>query len=430
MANPSKPTTHFTPQAQPGQQTEPFIHPAVAASPEAMAYAAGMQARQQGRRGGLQKYTEQRPVEGPAIPPLEASPQQGGGTMEQQAAMYGAPPAQTAQQGGPNSIIEGPQFGLGSMQPGAPPRPMTPQQMGLQMTDVLHPEAQNDPNFIQGNGSMMAVNQPAMAMKYGIIRNNQHIPPQALQANVGGGGGASPGRRSMQDTIRDMQAAAAAQKPPPEVPKTEAEAQKQVEQSAAGASQNIGKKPGEDEERERIRKAVEQLDDFDYDALRQQLNEDAINSPEQRRIIEERLEALSLDDLILKDRVQQRVPIILPTESSKGFSVTYESMTGADDLSLKRLLMQESKSVEVTDRYLLDKFALMSLAAGVVAINDNPVPHKCHNADGDFDDKQFWLKFEWLIKRGLHVLAAMGANHTWFEMRVRNLMVAEKVKNG
>jgi hypothetical protein len=346
-------------------------------------------------------------------------------TMEQQAGLYGQRPDERAQQAGAGSIVEGaPQFSIGSMQPGQQNKPLTPMQMGLQMTDTLHPDAQQDERFINGNGAMMAVNQPALAMKYGIIRGGQHIPPQALQANVGGG---QPRQgRSLQDTIRDMQTAtSAAVKPPPGIPRSDEEAQQQAVDSASSHSQNVGKPPKDEEEEKRIRKAIADLDDFDYDALRQQLNQDAINNPEQRRIIEERLSPLSLEELIVKDRVRQKVPIIPGV-----FDVTFESMTGEDDLALKRLLMMESKSVEVADRYLLDKFSLMTLAAGLVAVKGNPVPHNCHDAEGNFIDKEFWLKFSWLLKRNIHVLASMGANHTWFEMRVRTLMVAERVKNG
>jgi hypothetical protein len=399
--------------------TQPFIHPSVAASPEALAYQIGVKARlaQRATAGGVKKYTEARPGPGPAMPPLEAQHHEGM-TIEQQAGMYGPRADEMVAQAPQGSIIEG-----------APraPSPQPAGQLGLQMTDALPPEVVEDPAFQPGHGSMMAVNQPHLAAKYGVIRGNQRLSPQALAQ-----GGRAPGRRSLQDTIRDMQAVAQAAPPPPEgMPKDDREAVAQAARSSAGASQNVGRPPGEAESEDaRVKKAIAQLDDFDYDELRQALNKDDLNNPEQRSIIEERLEPLSLEELILKDRVQQRVPIIPPTEKTKGLVVTFESMTGVDDLALKRLLMQESKSVEVTDRYLLDKFALMTLAAGVVAINGNPIPYRCINQEGDFDEKQFWLKFEWLLKRGIHVLAAMGANHTWFEMRVRKLMVAERVKNG
>jgi hypothetical protein len=298
------------------------------------------------------------------------------------------------------------------------------------MTDTLPPEAMEDPSFIPGQGSLMAVNQPRLAAKYGVLRGGQRISPAALA-------GGSSGRRSVQDTLRDLQAAAGAASPPPPggLPRSDQEAEAQVTRSAAGSSQNVGRSPArgqegesseEDPERARkIQEAIQLLDDFDYDTLRQQMNKDMLNTPDQRDVIEERLAPLSLEELILRDKVRQRVPIV-----PKTFEVTFESMTGMDDLALKRLLMQESKSVEVVERYLLDKFALITLTAGVVAINGNPVPFNCYDKDGEFNDDQFWLKFGWMLKRGIHVLASMGYNHTWFEMRVRKLLVVERVKNG
>jgi hypothetical protein len=361
------------------------------------------------------------------MPPLEAEAHEGM-TMEQQAAMYGPSPEQRAAMaaGAQDSIVEGStSFSLGSMDPNAQQRPPTPAQLGIMTTDMLPDEATQDPAFRRGQGDRFAVNQPDMAMKYGVVRNGMHVPPQALQANVGGGG---PGRRSMKDTIRDLQAAAGASPPPPkEMPLSDEEAEQQVQDSAAGASQNAGKprKKLTDAEQKEVQEAISKLDDFDYDALRRQMNQDMLNNPEQREIIEERLDPLDVTDLIIHDRVRQTVPVI-PGK----FEIRFESMTGDDDLALKRLLMEESKSVEVTERYLLDKFAIMTLAAGLIAINNNPVPHAIHNEKGDFDDDQFWLKFGWVLKRGIHVLASIGANHTWFEMRVRKLLVAERAKNG
>jgi hypothetical protein len=176
--------------------------------------------------------------------------------------------------------------------------------------------------------------------------------------------------------------------------------------------------------KKKVQEAVQAMDDFDFDALRREMQRDILNNPEQRKIIEERLQALSLDELIMRDRVTQRVPIV-PGK----FEVTFQSMTGEEDLALKRLLMKESKSVEVTDQYLLDKFAFMSLTVGCSAINSNPAPSHL-DQKGDFNDEAFWIKFLWMIKRGVHVLAAIGNNHTWFEMRVRKLLVAERVGNG
>jgi hypothetical protein len=37
---------------------------------------------------------------------------------------------------------------------------------------------------------------------------------------------------------------------------------------------------------------------------------------------------------------------------------------------------------------------------------------------------------DWVTKRPLHLIASIGTNHSWFELRVRKLFVAERVKNG
>jgi len=420
-------------QAAVGQ--EAFIDPNIT-DPAALAYAAGAAARRSAK-GALPKY--QTPVAdgpGPAIPPLE-QPHQEGMTMEQQAAMYRQ--HNTAQQAaqlagqprGAGSIIESGGAGVGSMAAGAPKLTMpTPAQIGIQPGDMLPPEAQQDPNFRKGQGALVAASQPDMALKYGVVRNGMRIPPQALQANVGQYGGPSSGNRQLsQDSVRDLQALqglqAAQQTRPEGMPRDEKEAEEQAAKSSAAASAHAGTppKPGEATDKE-VAAAIREMDDFDFDQLRRQLQEDAIRNPEQKRIIEGRLEPLDIDEIIMKDRVKQKVPII-----PGRLVYTFLSMTGDDDLALKRLLMKESKSVEVTDQYLLEKFSFMAVACGLYAINNNVLPSHLGD-DGEFDDKKFWEKFRWVLKRPLHMLGSIGANHSWFETRVRKLFTAEKVGNG
>lgn len=424
----SKGTQQFTPlpgQIQQRRQGEqpPYVHPAVATSPEALAYGLGAQQRTQ-RASPFIKYNEGRPVDPVQMPPLE-QPHREGMTMAEQAGMYGATPeqrvaAQTVKEG---SIVEGPRrsFGLGSMDASKEAAGFTPQQMGLMMQDVLPPEAKNDPEYRQGQGADIAVNQPQLALKYGVIRGQQRIPAQALQANIGGGPAGS-GRRTVNDTIRDMSRLSAA---PPTMPKSDEEAEQQVMDSAAGQSQNVSGGQLTDEERAKVEHAIAKMDDFDFYALRQQMERDNLNNPEQRGIIEARLAPLDLGELIMHDRVRQEITVI-----PEKFWFTFQSMSGEEDMGVKRLAMQESAKLEVTDRYLLEKYAAMSLACGLVSICGRPIPHSHLDADGNFNPEQFWLKFAWVLKRPLHALSSMGINHTWFELRVRKLFVADKVKNG
>jgi len=466
MADSEKPTTPFTPpiqdvaprlgvpltaeqvvmQQQAMQQAEggggPFIDPSIT-DPAAAAYAAGAAAR----RASLPKYTTQvSDGPGPAIPPLE-QPHQDGMTMAQQAAAYAR--ASSQQQAGalaqqpraPGSIIEGGGVAVGSMAPGAKRTMPSAQQMGIMPGDLLPPEAQQDPGFRQGQGSMIAQSQPDMALKYGVVRGHQRIPAQALQANIGGGPQmGAPGdpalRRPVSQTINDLQALStvqAAQKSQPAgFPRTAEEAEQQASAGPSAASAHIGEPPKKNEpsdadkevEKARFKEVIRDMDDFDFDQLRRTMNDDNIRNPEQRKIIEARLSPLNVDELILRNRVRQKIPI-LPGK----FEPTFMSMTGDDELAIKRLLMKESSSVEVTDQYLLTKWGFMSMTVGLYAINNNVIPTHLDKED-NFDDKLFWTKFRWVMKRPLHMCASLGANHAWFEIRVRKLFTAEIVGNG
>jgi hypothetical protein len=151
---------------------------------------------------------------------------------------------------------------------------------------------------------------------------------------------------------------------------------------------------------------------------------DIINNEEQRDLIEKRCTPLDITDLIMRGFVTQRVPVI-PNK----FEPEFQSMTGGEDLAIKRLIMQESKGLEVSDRYLLDKFSLMAVTIGLRAINGNVIPtHQDNN--GKFDEEAFWRKFDFVSKYPFHMLASLGVNYFWFDIRVRKLFVAEKLGNG
>ena len=91
--------------------------------------------------------------------------------------------------------------------------------------------------------------------------------------------------------------------------------------------------------------------------------------------------------------------------------------------------MQENKGVEVSDRYLLDKFSLMAVTIGIRGINSNVFPDHL-DKDGKFDEDKFWRKFEFVTKYPFHMLASLGVNYFWFDIRVRKLFVAEKIGFG
>lgn len=380
-----------------------FIDPRV--NPAAAAYHAGLVARQRAKAAGPPKHGI--PVGGapmPHIPRLDRVAADGT-TMAAQAEATGPTTAEImqAQPRAAGSIVER-------------PIPVQQQQTMPQFLpgDMLPPEAQNDPNFLAGAGSMFAVTQPNLAMKYGVIRNGQRLNPASARQQQG----ARPGQGLRPETMAGLQALSELQ-----------QRQAAPEAPPAGTKVDEPKKAEQEEkltpdEKAKVEEALNHLDSFDYDGLRRMMNKDMLNNPEQKEIIEARLKPLDIDELIMKNRVSQEI-VIVPNK----FWFRFSSMTGEEDLALKQLIMEESKSTEVTDRYLLDKFAFMALTLGTTHINGNPVPSHT-DEKGEFNKDKFWGKFNWMVKRSVHMLACIGVNHSWFEQRVRGCFVAKKLGNG
>jgi len=432
-------------RAQQVQAGAPAHLPPGVTNVHATGYAAGLEARR--RASGLSKT--QTPVAGGPPPPIPAleQPHQLGMTMAQQAettrrqdaARYAyTSVAQVAS--APGSIIT---HDVQQAAPAAPDQVASPQDLELLPHDMLPPEAQKDAHYQHGGGSRMAMNQPYMAAKYGVVRNGQKVAPEQLVRGSGPHGGShSSGvrkpARPVSDIKRDLEVAVAAGQgadaqrpkgddlpgptPPRHLPKDDKEAEEQARGSAAaGAGQSPTAPVLSDVE---LMKRLASMDDLDFEQLRREMIRDILKNPKQKEAVEARCQALDINDLIMNNVVRQRVPII-----PGRFEPTFESMNGDVELVLKRLLVQESKSVAVTENYLLDKYAVMTTAAGVIAINGNPIP-SMYNTEGDFDEELFWAKFNWILKRPIHMLASLGIHYSWFEQRVRKLFKADEGKDG
>jgi len=428
---PNKRTTDMRPPYLRGEEKQPGVFVGAGVDPAAAAYAAGIAARQQQR--AAPKYAE--PVGGgpaPHIPRLDA-PHQEGLPMAAQAERVNSPSQQqmVQQAARPGSIVE-PPINMGQMQAtrsalGGRGHDAAVQ-AGLQTGDMLPEEALKDPEAQHGPGSAYAVSQPHLALRYGVVRGGRRIAPQELKQ--GRPGQLSPGTLEGLQAIQQAQAMQQRQQSGPDgLPHSENEALEQADDGSAAQSARAADPPMTEKEKKEVEEAINAMDSFDYDGFRQRMERDILNNPRQREIIRGRCKDLNLDDLIMKNRVSQDVPIIPAGNGRLGFVVRYTSMTGEEDLALKQLIMQESKSIEVTDRYLLDKFAFMAIACGLAAINNNPAPTHLDDK-GDFNAEKFWLKFNWVLKRPIHMLASIGVNHSWFEQDVRKLFVAEKLGNG
>lgn len=294
---------------------------------------------------------------------------------------------------------------------------------GLLPTDVLPSEARNDPDFHAGAGDMVAVNQPHLARKYGVIRNGRPVAAQQL---------VNPQQQRQRglsaNSVEGLEAVMKFNQERKKAESGEDAAEKAAEAGPAGQAARIANGIGDDSIKpvpeEEIRKRIDAMDDFDFAAFRQAMMKDLLNNDDQRKVIEERLQPLDLTDLIMKGRIRQVVPVV-PGK----FEPEFQSMTAEEDLALKRLVMEETKSLGATAPYMVDKFSVMSAAVGVIAINKKPLPSQLDES-GNWDDDLFRKKFNLFVKFPFHMIASIGVNYFWFDVRVRKLFVAEKVKNG
>lgn len=394
--------------------------PPQAVNPAAASYAAGIEARRKSAK--LPKVTADEPVGGPpvAIPRLDSFDSSMSGLTMHQVAMA----QKQAEQGGAGHIVRPAPSIVEPVTVGTPAS-----MMAIRPGDMLPPEAQQDPQFIHGHGAMYASNQPAMAMKYGVIRNGQRVAAQELRNPVRRENVIRPETRAgVQQLTEAMAAATPAASVAPDLEKLgqEAPGREAAENAASIGSlaDERSPEPVSEEEREKVKRIVAEMDEFDFNAFREITLKDILNNSEQRDIIEKRLKPLDIGDLIINGFVEQAVPI-LPDK----FFPTFRSMTGEEDLVLKRLIMEESRSVTGIDRYLLDKHAFMTTVLGVVKINGNPLPSH-QNERGEFDEKKFWTKFNKMVKLPFHMLTSLGVNYYWFDLRVRRLFRAETLGNG
>jgi hypothetical protein len=291
--------------------------------------------------------------------------------------------------------------------------------------DLLPNDARQDPHFRDGGGSMYASSQPELAYKYGVIRgtgtNRRHVPPQEL---------AQPTKGLSEKTLADMSKLAELQKgQSAATSEQDQQAEREATAGIAGAAGRFGNAPGTGPEpspmgRTEALKSIGVEDELDFQTLRDMMLKDIINNDDQRKIIEARCTPMKLEDMVMQGYVRQRVPII-PDK----FEPTFQSPASGDDLAIKRLIMLEAKGLEINERYLLDKFSLMTTVLGVYAINGTVLPDY-RDENRKFNEEKFEEKYQFLARNSFHMIGTLGVNFYWFDIRVRKLFVAERLGNG
>jgi hypothetical protein len=368
MANKERPTLQFNkPPEEVLRQRQTRVNPEEL-SPEQLAMRQRMEQLKQSRQplGGAP------PVR---IPPLDAEPVKGGGSMAQQAAILSNPI-------NPLSPMYDPQLSDIAKKSGLAPLP---------------PEAAHQPGFIQGVGSMYASNQPhlkaqprtEMTEKDLATRTEQYKPHLSKETVEG------------LEALKEFQSKAT---------ETQTEEQKKVDKVAELEKQVKEGQPSKD--------FYEEFKDL---VTGEQYN--LLNNPKRRKEIEDRCEEMDITDIIIHGEVRQDV---LVKPGKKPLAITFRSVTAEEDLAVKRMMFGETGG----DRYLMDKYVIMQLTLALVSINGEELPTHL-NDKRRFDETKFLNKFDKVTQFPLQFIADLGIQYLWFDERVRKLFIGstETLKN-
>jgi hypothetical protein len=207
---------------------------------------------------------------------------------------------------------------------------------------------------------------------------------------------------------------------PPGSPVIRRETQEGLEALAAAQKQTKPEEaPADPMEKEVAGSKEDLLDILDFGAKNEA--ERILNNKQRRKEIESRCEPMKLEDLIIRDEVQQLVPI----QPGK-FEALFRSMTPEESLFVKKYISREETT---TDQYLMEKYGLCQLCCSLLAINGKNLPdHRDQN--GSVDPKLFEAKLKALMKKSGYLIADLGLNFFWFDLRVRRLLNPEDLKNG
>lgn len=149
--------------------------------------------------------------------------------------------------------------------------------------------------------------------------------------------------------------------------------------------------------------------------------EKMLDNRKRREEIESRCAPMKFEDLLYRNEVEQKVPII-PGK----FEPTFRSLVPEETLFIKRYI---AKDPATSDQYHFEKYNLCILACSLVAINDRPLPDH-RDAQGNVDEGLFETKMKMVLKKSGYIVADLGVNYTWFDTRVRKLITADGLKNG
>lgn len=181
------------------------------------------------------------------------------------------------------------------------------------------------------------------------------------------------------------------------------------------------------EAKKQIRDRLDDLDDYEFDKVMRNIQQDAINNETARRAIKERVEPFDLVSVLAEGEFRQEVPII-PGQ----LTVYYRSISAIENQAMRLILAREIDKDKRKENIAPEIYGLMQTVCTVYRINGQELPPHMLGTGYDkrFDDDAFMRKFDLFIRYPTVLLHALGTHGYWFEQRTREAFSHEALKTG
>lgn len=180
--------------------------------------------------------------------------------------------------------------------------------------------------------------------------------------------------------------------------------------------------PKKEEEIKEEKKEEEYDDSYYYD---EQTNTKRPNpySQKRRKEIEARCSKIDLSDMLLRQRVEQKVPII-----QNKFEITLRDTTGIEDTFIKQQLAKEYYDrTEISASYAASKLARFRLAFCLLAINGKQLTDiSVENEPATEQEvKAFKEKVQFVSRYPENIVQELDTQIVWFKDRVRLISMTD-----
>lgn len=178
-----------------------------------------------------------------------------------------------------------------------------------------------------------------------------------------------------------------------------------------------------DDEEARAKKDVKEVSGLGQIEGVPGITEAIANNPfldeEVRKAVEATLEPIDMTRLIM-GRGTQLVHL------NGDIAVTFQTISVKEDLVIKQLMR---KHVDETVAFYEDTKLSLNLAVGIVSINETALP-ALENDSGQVTEATILARYKVVADMPVQLLSWIAINYIWFDLRVREMLLPSKLKNG